>query len=349
MRRLTTLSVKSLKIPLLACALLAATGCGDMLGSVLSDPEPTPRPTPTPTPAPTPIPTPTPIPIPKEASDPDRDKALRFHEKALQGVLLNTHRVQEGSFEAFPLIVPGQRVELTTKSGVSYAGRLVSYTDDFVTVDYRGQKRYIRKSDLTPPQQIRIYQGLRNELVRLESSIETYQSMKLEPEYIGEKLTQYLTFGELLEIGYPKVLLEYARLRERLGDTTYSFFVYGFLAKRNIPAALYELGRYYAMGVAMTPNYKRALPLLERARDRGHREAEALISTLEDVEYFEEEERDFRIEERHKQVPCPKCNGRGTLALRIEDNEGEGGGLPCNRCRGSGKIRKRVLEKVPLD
>jgi hypothetical protein len=323
-------------------ALLAACSEVDIPSPLPKTPTPTPLPTATPTP--TPVPTPTPIPIPKEVRDPDRAKAERFLEKARREAMLRTQEVQEGIFKAFPLIVPGQTVELSASSGVEFSGKLLAYTGDFVALEFQGQRRYIPTRQLPHTQKLQIYQDLRKELVQLESAITGYQALKRDPVFIGDRLPLYLTYGELLEIGYPEVLLEHARLREELGDLTYSFFVYGFLAKRDLPGAVHELGRFYAEGIGMPPDYPKALRILEKARDLGHPDSAELINLIQSIDYFEAEERDFRIATEYIRVPCSRCGGRGVLPKAIS-----GTPLPCNTCRGTGQIQKRVLKKVPLD
>lgn len=333
---------------LMALGFLGMTGCPDILPSPPADPTPRPRPTATPVPLPTPVPTPTPIPIPSEVPDPNLPNATRYYEKARRGALLRTGEVQNEFFKTFPLIIPGQTVELSSSTGVEFSGKLRSYSTDFVTLEFQGQRRHIPTAELPHTQKVQIFQDLRRELVQLEAAIETYQRLKNDPVYPGDTLPRYLTYGELLEIGYPEVLLEHARLREQLGDHTYAFFVYGFLAKRNIPAAVHDLGRFYAEGIGMAPNYPRALQILKKARNLGHAASQELIDMIESVQYFEAEERDFRIITESVSVTCPTCNGSGILESRLGSQDTAGRNLPCNTCRGRGKVRKRVLKKVPL-
>jgi hypothetical protein len=318
------------------------TGCSEVPLPLEKEPTPTPRPTATPTPAPSP--TPTPVPIPVSVPDPDRDRAQRFLEKARREALLQTQEAQQGIFESFPLIVPGQTVELSSSNGIEFSGTLVSTSEDFVQVAFQGRQRYVPTRELPHSQKLQLFQPLRQELVQLEASISAYQTLKDDPVYLGDHLAEYLTYNELLAIGHPQVLLQHAREREALGDITYSFFVYGFLARRELPGAVYELGRFYAQGIGMSPNYPRALTILRKARDLGAPEAASMIELLESVEYFEEAERDFRIETELVSQTCPRCKGSGELPRTIM-----GEPLSCTTCRGTGQIQKRILKKVPLD
>jgi hypothetical protein len=280
------------------------------------------------------------------------DPAIRettwFYQKARNRKLTLLQEVQNEFFTSFPLIIPGQQVETTNRRGIEYNGKLLFYRDDFVALDFQGRTRYIPTRDLTPTLQLRMDEDLRMEMVELEAALRAYEVLRNEGLPVGEdQLPLYLSYKELLEVGYPDALLNYTTLREEMGDYTYAFFAYGLLARREIPEAIHALGNMYAQGLGMPANLNQALRLLEKSKAMAHPESEELIQVLREIQgsRVQNTDRGYHIVRENIEVPCDACTN-GFRASLFKSGSGQSQKIRCTVCQGTGTVQKRIYRKV---